>query len=113
MATGSSGGPRSKNSAKTCAPSPGSAGRTGTLQRPNSRPRGRKGERTPSTPTAKPMSKPSVNRTSKKPAIGFALLAYRVRLESGAKPQRVIDDDRPAPAFDQAFALHGVDLARH
>jgi hypothetical protein len=34
-------------------------------------------------------------------------------VEPGAKPQRVVDADRGSPAFDQAFALDGVDLARH
>src|ERR1700722_13975520 len=35
------------------------------------------------------------------------------RLEPGAKPQRVVDDDCATPALDEALALHGVDLARH
>src|SRR5580704_1454774 len=47
-----------------------------------------------------------------KAAIGLALRADRGRLEPGAQSQCVIDDDRAAPALDQAFALHGVDLAR-
>src|SRR6185437_857484 len=44
---------------------------------------------------------------------GFALRAERRRFEPGAEPHCVVDDDRAPPAFDQAFALHRVDLARH
>ena len=35
----------------------------------------------------------------------------RRRLEPGAQPERVVDDDCTASALDQAFSLHGVDLA--
>jgi class 3 adenylate cyclase len=59
---GTSAGPLWKSSARTFAPLPGNAGRTGTSQLPNSRRRGGKAARNSSIPTAKPTPKPSVKR---------------------------------------------------
>jgi hypothetical protein len=61
-ATGSSGDPRCKNSARTYAQFSGNAGLTGTSPRPNSKRRGAKATRNSSTRTARHTPRASASR---------------------------------------------------
>jgi peroxiredoxin len=61
------GRPTMEDLRQACAPLPGNAGRTGTSQRPNSKPRGSRAARNCFTRMAKPTSKRSVSRIRRKP----------------------------------------------